>query len=57
MLGLLSGRRHHCLSAVAVVGMNGKLRHRLSDTTVAFRPLSPAEIDAYVDTGEGMGIS
>ena len=55
MLGLLSGRRHHCLSAVAVVGVGGKLRHRLSDTTVAFRPLSPAEIDAYVETGEGMG--
>jgi len=55
MLRLLSGRRHHCLSAVAVVDTAGKLRHRLSDTTLAFRPLSPAEIHAYVASGEGLG--
>ena len=55
MLALLSGRRHHCLSVVAVIDAAGKIRHRLSDTTIAFRPLSPAEIDAYVATGEGMG--
>jgi septum formation protein len=55
MLALLSGRRHHCLSAVAVVDAAGTVRHRLSDSTIAFRPLSPAEIDAYVACGEGMG--
>ncbi len=55
MLALLSGRRHHCLSAVAVVTRDGRVRHRLSDTTVAFRPLSSAEIDDYVRCGEGMG--
>ncbi len=55
MLALLSGRRHHCLSAVAVVGSAGKVRHRLSDTIVAFRPLGAAEIDAYVSSGEGVG--
>ena len=50
MLALLSGRRHHCLSAVAVIDTAGTLRHRLSDTIVAFRPLDAAEIewlDAY----------
>jgi len=31
------------------------LRHRLSDTIVAFRPLDPAEIEAYVASGEGEG--
>ena len=55
MLGLLSGRRHHCLSAVCVIATDGKPRTRLSDTIVAFKPLSPAEIDAYVASGEGMG--
>ena len=55
MLALLSGRRHHCLSAVAVVGTDGTVRHRLSDTIVAFRPLAAAEIDAYVASGEGEG--
>ncbi len=55
MLRLLSGRRHHCLSAVAAIDAAGTLRHRLSDTLVAFRPLEPAEVDAYVASGEGEG--
>ena len=55
MLGLLAGRRHHCLSAVVVIDAVGRLRERLSDTIVTFKPLSPAEIDAYVASGEGMG--
>jgi len=55
MLRLLSGRRHHCLSAVCVIDAAGTVRTRLSDTIVAFKPLSEAEIDAYVASGEGMG--
>jgi septum formation protein len=55
MLRLLSGRRHRCLSAVAVIDTAGRLRERLSDTIVAFKPLSATEIDAYVAGGEGMG--
>ncbi|MFW2851087.1 Maf family protein [Sphingomonas sp. TX0543] len=55
MLALLAGRRHHCLSAVAVIDTDGRLRERLSDTLVVFKPLSTAEIDAYVAAGEGMG--
>lgn len=55
MLALLSGRRHHCLSAVAVIDTEGQLRERLSDTLVVFKPLSASEIDSYVASGEGMG--
>ncbi|WP_298675025.1 nucleoside triphosphate pyrophosphatase [uncultured Sphingomonas sp.] len=55
MLGLLAGRRHHCLSSVAVIDAAGRLREQLSDTLVVFKPLSTAEIDAYVAGGEGMG--
>jgi septum formation protein len=55
LLNLLSGRRHHCLSAVCVIDAQGKARTRLADTIVAFKPLSPAEIDAYVACGEGLG--
>jgi septum formation protein len=55
MLALLSGRRHHCLSAVCVIGGDGKPRTRLRDTVVAFKRLSAAEIDWYVASGEGMG--
>lgn len=55
MLALLSGRRHHCLSAICLIGLDGKARTRISDTVVAFKRLTPAEIDAYVASGEGMG--
>ncbi|OWK29773.1 Maf family protein [Sphingomonas mucosissima] len=55
MLRLLSGRRHHCLSAVVVVDGAGTVRTRLSDTMVAFKPLTAAEIAGYVASGEGMG--
>ncbi|MEI9851287.1 MAG: nucleoside triphosphate pyrophosphatase [Sphingomonas sp.] len=55
MLALLSGRRHHCLSAVCVIGLDGAARTRLSDTVVAFKRLIPAEVDRYVASGEGMG--
>ena len=55
MLRLLSGRRHHCLSAVCVIDVEGRARTRLSDTLVAFRPLEPSEIDAYLDTDEWVG--
>jgi len=55
MLGLLSGRRHHCLSAICLIGTDGKARTRISDTIVAFKRLTDAEIDGYVASGEGMG--
>ena len=55
MLGLLSGRRHHCLSAVCVIDAAGTRRARLSDTVIAFRPLSATTIAAYVAGGEGRG--
>lgn len=55
MLGLLSGRRHHCYSAICVIGDDGRPRTRVSDTVVAFKRLTPADIDGYVASGEGMG--
>ncbi|AJA09896.1 Maf-like protein [Sphingopyxis fribergensis] len=55
MLGLLSGRRHHVYSGICVVGTDGKARVRVVDTVVAFKALSAAEIDRYVESGEGMG--
>ena len=55
LLRLMSGRRHHALSAVCVIDATGKARTRLSDTIVAFKPLSEDEIDAYIACGEGLG--
>ena len=55
LLALLSGRRHHALSAVCVIAPDGKARTRIADTIVAFRPLTADDIDAYVACGEGLG--
>lgn len=54
-LKLLSGRRHHVLSAVCVIDAEGRARSRLSDSIVRFKRLSEAEMDAYVASGEGLG--
>jgi septum formation protein len=55
LLAMLSGRRHHCLSAVCVIDGAGRARTRIADTIVAFKRLSDAEIDRYVACGEGLG--
>ena len=55
MLEKLSGRRHRCISAVAVIDAAGTLRSRVSETVVAFKPLCTEEIAAYVASGEGLG--
>ena len=55
MLTMLSGRRHHCLSAVCAIDAGGTMRTKVSDTIVIFKPLSAADIDDYVACGEGMG--
>ncbi len=55
LLALLSGRRHHALSAVCVIDASGRVRTRIADTIVAFKSLSADEIDSYVACGEGLG--
>ena len=54
-LQLMSGRRHRVLSAVALLAPDGTLRERLSETIVRFKPLSEAEIAAYLAGGEWHG--
>lgn len=55
LLGLLSGRRHQCISAICVIDAAGQPRSRTVETVVAFKRLSSAEIDAYIASGEGLG--
>ncbi|MBJ7387860.1 MAG: septum formation protein Maf [Sphingomonadaceae bacterium] len=54
-LNLLSGRRHHVLSAVAVIDGNGRMRSRICDSIVRFKRLSADEIESYIQCGEGLG--
>ena len=54
-LQLLSGRRHRVHSAVTAVASDGRARHRLSTSIVAFKRLTAPEIDAYLASGEWRG--
>lgn len=54
-LKLLSGRRHHVYTAVAVIDANGTVRERLSDTVVTVKRLTEDEIEGYIRSGEWQG--
>lgn len=54
ILGLLSGRAHEVLTAVALQGGGRRLR-ALSVSSVRFACMTRAQIDAYVASGESMG--
>lgn len=54
-LELMSGRRHHVLSAIALRAPDGTIRERLSDTMVQVKRLTGKEIDAYIAGGEWHG--
>lgn len=53
-LGLLSGRNHQVLTAVAVAA-GGHIASRLVETRVQVKRLSEEEISAYLESGEGVG--
>ena len=52
MLARLAGRTHEVLTGVAVIDARGWLDDAVVATRVSFRALSPAEIAAYVASGE-----
>ncbi len=54
-LNLLSGRRHHVLSALTLLTPEGHASSRLSETSVTFARLTAAQIRAYLDGGEWQG--
>jgi septum formation protein len=54
MLRELAGRTHRVLTAVAMQG-GRKRREALSDSRVTFAAITPAQVRAYVATGEPMG--
>ena len=54
-LKLMSGRRHHVYTAVAVIDAAGTRRERLSDTVVTVKRLTDEEINAYIASGEWKG--
>lgn len=53
-LGLMSGRRHRVMTAVAL-GAPSRRAERLVESIVRFRPLDRAEIETYLDSLEWQG--
>jgi septum formation protein len=54
-LALLSGRRHHVLTAVVLTAPDGRRSERIVDSVVTFARLTEAQIRAYLATGEWQG--
>jgi septum formation protein len=54
-LAKLSGRRHQVITAVAALTHDGKLRTRVAMTRVSFTRFTDADIQSYLDCGEGIG--
>ena len=54
-LQLISGRRHRVLGGIALIAPDGRLATRLVESTVIFKRLSRAEIEAYLASGEWHG--
>jgi len=54
-LELLSGRRHHVLTALTLITPSGETSHRVCDSAVIFNRLTATELDTYIATGEWHG--
>lgn len=54
-LRLLSGRRHHVITAVHLIGPDGRVARRCVDSAVIFARLSDGDIAAYLASGEWRG--
>lgn len=54
-LKILSGRSHRVLTAVCVINPQGKESLKIISTKVAFKRLSNAEIEHYINSQEGIG--
>jgi len=54
-LQLLSGRRHRVLGGICAVDVAGNVRTKLASSVVRFARLTPAQIEAYLDSGEWQG--
>lgn len=54
-LEMLSGRRHRVISGISIIRADGSQLVKSVTTTVAFKRLTAADIDAYIESGEWDG--
>jgi septum formation protein len=52
---LLSGRRHHVMTAVVLTAPDGRVTERLAESVVIFNRLTDERIQGYVASEEGLG--
>jgi septum formation protein len=58
MIGLLAGRSHIVRSGIALLNRaSGEMRSLCSNSTVVFAPMSDAEIENYLQSGEWVGVA
>ena len=57
MLGLLSGRSHRVLTAVAVLSPGGQLASRLSETRLRWKRLTSDDVARLIQSGEWRGVA
>lgn len=57
VMRMLSGRSNRVLSAVCVIGKDGKTALRLNTSKVLVKKLSDQEIKSYIECGEWVGCS
>jgi septum formation protein len=54
-LSLLSGRAHRVLTGLCVIAPDGRRSHRLVESRVHFKRLTPTDLSGYLQSGEGIG--
>ncbi|HZZ67378.1 MAG TPA: nucleoside triphosphate pyrophosphatase [Phenylobacterium sp.] len=54
-LKLLSGRAHRVLTGLCVIAPGARRAQRLVESRVHFKRLTPADIERYLSSGEGLG--
>lgn len=54
-LALLSGRAHRVLTGLCAIAPDGRRAHRLVESRLHFKRLTPADIAGYLASGEGVG--
>jgi septum formation protein len=54
-LELLSGRAHRVLTGLCAIAPDGRRAHRLVESRLHFKRLTPGDIDGYLASGEGVG--
>ena len=57
MIMALAGRTHDVHTGLALAGIDGRVETIRSDSRVSFAPMSEAEVESYLDSGDWEGVA